>query len=57
LYGSRAYVPKAYAAEVKSMMQLLQSRYGLSARESTSDHENTTPELPAQRDFDWSEGG
>jgi DNA repair photolyase len=54
LYGSGAYVPRAYAAEVKSVMQLLQSRYGLQPRESSDDDESSTPEGPTQSDFDWS---
>jgi DNA repair photolyase len=53
LYRSRAYVPKAYAAEVKSVMQLLQARYGIQPRESDED-EDDAPEAPAQGKFDWS---
>ncbi|MGH9148241.1 MAG: radical SAM protein, partial [Vicinamibacterales bacterium] len=54
LYQSRAYVPKAYAAEVRSVMQLLQTRYGLRERESHEEAEPVTTSKPAQPALDWS---
>jgi DNA repair photolyase len=54
LYGARAYVPKAYAAEVRSVMQILQAKYGLPSRESNSGEEPGAPAPPTQRELDWS---
>jgi DNA repair photolyase len=54
LYASRAYVPKAYAKEVRAVMQILQTRYGLDARESSSEEASVPPAPPAQRALDLS---
>ena len=54
LYQSRAYVPKAYAAEVRSVMELLQTRYGLKGRESREEAAPVTTSKPAQPALDWS---
>ena len=54
LYQSRAYVPKAYAAEVRSVMELLQTRYGLQGRESREEADPVTTSKSAQPALDWS---
>jgi DNA repair photolyase len=56
LYQSRAYVPKAYAAEVRSVMELLQTRYGLKGRESREEAEPVGVSTPTQPALDLSEG-
>ena len=55
LYASRAYVPKAYAAEARAVISLLQSKYGLSRRESddTRDEALKGDAPPAQTEFEW----
>jgi DNA repair photolyase len=56
LYQSRAYVPKAYAAEVRSVMELLQTRYGLKGRESREEAEPVGVSTPTQPALDLSAG-
>jgi DNA repair photolyase len=50
LYASRAYVPKAYAAEVRAVMQILQTRYGVQAREGDEGNHSVSPRPPEQRE-------
>jgi DNA repair photolyase len=55
LYASRAYVPHAYAAEARAVIDMLQSKYGLSRRESEAapDAASQTAAASVQAEFNW----
>jgi len=55
LYRSGPYVPKAYAAEVRAIVQVIQKKYGLSAREADEQEQDDAADegTPAQGELDW----
>jgi len=55
LYASGAYVPNAYAAEVRAVVQLIQAKYGVSSQESDGEYAVEASTSPAQRQLNWSE--
>jgi DNA repair photolyase len=57
LYGSRAYVPREYAEEVRAVVRTLQDKYGVRPKETaepgTDSAERAAPEGPRQGAFGY----